>query len=114
MEEGGGLETHLGEFEQLVLLALLRVGDHAYGVAVRHEIEKRSGREVALGAIYKTLGRLESKGLVSSIVGEPTPERGGRRKKFYRVKPVGVVALNRSFRTLRLMSHGLGSHLKIL
>lgn len=103
---------YLGEFEQLVLLALLRLGENAYGVTVRLEIEKRTGREVALGAIYKTLGRLEEKGYVTSTVGEPTPERGGRRKKFYAVAPLGVKALNQSFTALRKMTRGLGREIE--
>lgn len=98
---------YLGEFEQLVLLALLRQGDNAYGVTVRAEIEKRTGREVALGAIYKTLARLEEKRYVRSTIGEPTPERGGRRKKFYQVEALGVKALNHSFTALKRMSHGI-------
>lgn len=105
-------ETHLGEFEQLVMLALVRLGENAYGVTVRAEIEKRAGREVALGAIYKTLARLEDKGLISSAVGDPTPERGGRRKKFYRVAAAGIRALNQSFAALRRMTRGLGKELE--
>ena len=70
----------LGDFEQLVLLALLRLGDDAYGVPIREEIQERAGRVVSLGSVYKTLERLEVKGYVSSFVGEPTNERGGRRK----------------------------------
>ena len=105
---------HLGEFEQLVLLALLRLGENAYGVTVRHEIEKRTGRDVALGAIYKTLARLEEKRYISSTIGDPTPERGGRRKKFYAVEPLGVKALNYSFTALKRMSHGLGKELEAL
>lgn len=98
---------YLGEFEQLVLLAVLRLGDNAYGVTVRQEIEKRAGRDVALGAIYKTLSRLEEKGYIGSTIGEPTAERGGRRKKFYTVEAAGVKALNHSFTALKRMSHGI-------
>ena len=105
---------HLGEFEQLVLLALMRLGPNAYGVTVKQEIEKRTGREVALGAIYKTLARLEEKKYVSSTVGDPTPERGGRRKKFYAVEALGVKALNHSFTALKKMTHGLGKTLEVL
>jgi PadR family transcriptional regulator PadR len=68
----------LGEFEQLVLLALLRLGDSPYAVPVREEICRRTGRAVSLGAVYKTLERLDGKGYVSSFSGDPTPERGGR------------------------------------
>lgn len=105
-------EGYLGEFEQLVMLALVRLGEEAYGVTVRAEIEKRAGREVALGAIYKSLARLEEKGFISSFVGDPTPERGGRRKKFYRVEARGSRALNQSFATLRRMTRGLGKALE--
>jgi DNA-binding PadR family transcriptional regulator len=97
----------LGEFEQLVLLALVRLGPEAYGVPVRREIEARTGRDVSLGAVYKTLERLERKGFVSSRVGEPTPERGGRRKKLYNLEPFGRRALEHSLRGLRRMTAGL-------
>ena len=80
----------IGEFEQLVLLALVRLGDKAYGVPITDEIQRRAQREVALGSVYKTLDRLEQKGLVASWLGAPTAERGGRRKKFYRLQPAGV------------------------
>ena len=69
---------HLGEFELLVLSALLRLGDDAYGVAIRAEIEERAGRNASIGAVYATLERLEKKGLIRSRMGEATPERGGR------------------------------------
>jgi DNA-binding PadR family transcriptional regulator len=103
----------LGEFEQLVLLALLRLGDQAYGVPIREEIEARTGREVSLGSVYKTLERLELKGLVASTIGEPTPERGGRRKKFYRLEARGSRALKQSLGALRRMTHGLAPELEI-
>jgi PadR family transcriptional regulator len=99
--------TPLGEFEQLVLLALLHVGDRAYGIPVRDEIARRAGRAVSLGSVYKTLERLEDKGLVASSIGDPTPERGGRRKKFYRVEPRGIRALRLSLAGLRAMTSGL-------
>jgi PadR family transcriptional regulator PadR len=98
---------NLGEFEQLVLLALLHLKDDAYGVTIRQEIEARTGREAGLGSVYKTLERLEGKGLVGSRVGEPTAERGGRRKKFYRVSPLGVRALRQSLRAIRAMARGV-------
>jgi PadR family transcriptional regulator PadR len=97
----------LGEFEQLVLLALLQLGPDAYGVAIRDEIEARTGRRVALGAVYTTLLRLERKRLVATRLGEPTPQRGGRRKKFYRPLAAGERELAASLRALRRMSHGL-------
>lgn len=77
------MEKKLGEFEQMVLLALLRLRENAYGSAVRVEIEKRTGREISIGALYTTLERLEKQGLVRSRIGEPTAERGGRRKKYF-------------------------------
>ena len=79
-----GLMTvrHLGEFEQLLLFALLRLDGDAYGVTIRQSIESRTRRSVPLGQVYTVLQRLESRGLVSSRVGDPTPERGGRRKRF--------------------------------
>jgi DNA-binding PadR family transcriptional regulator len=97
----------LGEFEQLVLLALVRLGTEAYGVAIRDEIEQRAGRDVALGAVYTTLLRLENKGLAASRLGDPTPERGGRRKKFYRPTAAGQRALRASLDALRGMTRGL-------
>ena len=98
---------HLGEFEQLVLLALLRLGGEGYGVTVRTELLDHAGRNVSLGTVYKTLLRLEAKGLVLAHVGEPTPARGGRRKKHYVVTARGRSALERSLAALRGMSRGL-------
>ena len=96
-----------GEFEQLVLLALMRVGSEAYGVAIRDEIERQTGRTVALGAVYTTLLRLENKRLVASRLGEPTPQRGGRRKKYYRPLATGRRELAASIEALRSMTRGL-------
>jgi PadR family transcriptional regulator, regulatory protein PadR len=81
---------HLGEFELLALLALLRLGENAYGVPIAREIEARTGREVGIGSVYAALERLERKGLVSSDIGEPTPERGGRAKRYFRVTNAGL------------------------
>jgi PadR family transcriptional regulator PadR len=97
----------LGEFEHIVVLALLRLADQAYGVTVRQEIEVRTGREVSIGAIYATLDRLETKGYVKSHLGDPTPERGGRSKRFFHVTAKGVAAVNRTHRALRSMTEGL-------
>lgn len=97
----------LGEFEQLVLLALLRLGDRAYGVSVHAEITERAARGVSVASVYKTLERLEDKGYVSSSVGDPTPERGGRRKKFFHIEPAGKRALAQSLRTLDRMTADL-------
>src|ERR1022692_2867828 len=97
----------LGEFEHCVVLALLRLEDRAYGVTVRQEIEFRTRREVSIGAVYATLDRLETKGYVKSHRGDPTPERGGRSKRFFRVTAMGVAAVNRTQRALRSMTEGL-------
>jgi len=101
------MPDHLGEFEQLVLLALLQLGRDAYGVSVRAELQQRGGRGVSLGTVYRTLLRLEAKGLVSAHEGEPTPERGGRRKKHYTVTAAGRRSLERSMTALRKLSQGL-------
>jgi|SRR5450631_290582 len=98
---------YLGEFEHIVVLALLRLADRAYGVTVRQEIEGRTNREVSVGAIYATLDRLEAKGYVKSRLGEPTPERGGRSKRFFHVTTKGVEAVNRTHRALHSMTEGL-------
>jgi PadR family transcriptional regulator, regulatory protein PadR len=97
----------LGEFEQLVLLAVLHCGGDAYGVPVWREIESRTGREVSLPAVYKTLVRLESKGCVASGVGAPTAERGGRSKRVYRVTGAGLRLLRASLVSLARMTEGL-------
>lgn len=97
----------LGEFEQLVLLAVLRLRKEAYGVPIRQEIEDCTGRSAAIGAVYATLDRLEEKGLVSSHLGEATAERGGRAKRFFRVTPGGATALRLSQRAVRQMMKGL-------
>jgi DNA-binding PadR family transcriptional regulator len=97
----------LGEFEQLVLLGALHVGDDAYGVPVWREIGARTGRDVSLAAVYKTLDRLEGKSLVRSHVGEPTAERGGRAKRVYRLTPAGLRALRASVAGVRRMAAGL-------
>jgi|ERR1044071_2137368 DNA-binding PadR family transcriptional regulator len=86
----------LGEFEKAVLLALMRLGDDAYGVTIREELATRLEREVSIGAVYTTLGRLEEKGFVSSILGSPTPERGGRAKRFFHIEADGAEALRNS------------------
>lgn len=88
-----GKGDFLGEFEQVVLLAVARLDGDGYGVTVRREIERRTGREVTVGSVYTTLARLEEKGLVASVEGEPTPRRGGRARKHFRIRPEGVRAL---------------------
>jgi PadR family transcriptional regulator PadR len=98
---------YLGEFEHIIVLALLRLEDRAYGVTVRQEIQVRTNREVSIGAVYATLDRLQGKGYVNSFLGDPTPERGGRSKRFFRVTAKGVVAVNRTQRALQRMTEGL-------
>ena len=98
---------YLGEFEQIVLLAILRLGDEAYGVPIRLEIERRTGRALTVGALYRTLDRLEDKGYVSSAFSDPTPERGGRSKRYFTVKPPGLQALRASREALAAMWEGL-------
>ena len=97
----------LGEFEQVVLLAILRLEDSAYGVSVRNEIAQCTGREPSPGALYTTLDRLEAKRLVSSRVGEPTPQRGGRAKRYYTVSAQGVAAVTRAQRSYQRLLEGL-------
>lgn len=102
----------LGEFEQLVMCAVLRLEDGAYGAAVRKELKDRADRDVSPGAIFTTLERLEARGLVVSRYGEPTAERGGRRKRFYRLNADGRRALARSLDTVRRMARGLEPRLE--
>jgi PadR family transcriptional regulator PadR len=90
----------VGGFELQVLLAVMRLGEHAYGVPIADTIEAASGREVAAGAIYITLDRLEEKGLVTSRLGESTPERGGRAKTYFVITGKGVRAVRQAQRTL--------------
>lgn len=97
----------MGEFEQLVLLALLRLDNDAYGMEVREEIEKRTGREVSYGAVYTTLDRLEQKGYVTHRMGKATPERGGRARKYFRALPKGQVALRDTRQALGVMWEGV-------
>ena len=101
----------LGEFEQIVLFAVLQLGEAAYGVTVREEIGRRTGRVVSAGAVYTTLERLEGRGLVASSWGDPTPERGGKRKRLYSIRPAGRAALSRSYRAVRAMARGAAARL---
>src|SRR4051794_5240528 len=87
----------LGDFEQLVLLGVLRLQEEGYGAAIRQEINARSGRDVSINAVYTTLDRLEQKGLLRSWTGEPSPQRGGRRRKHYALQPAGLSALRRAY-----------------
>jgi PadR family transcriptional regulator PadR len=97
---------HLGEFEQLVLLAILRLGTNAYGMMIRREIEERAGRPTSIGALYLTLERLEQKSFIQSDLGEATPERGGRAKRFFTVNPSGREMLDKSLVAVRRMAEG--------
>lgn len=96
-----------GEFELITLMAIAQLDDDAYGVTVRDVLEERTSRVVTLGAIYKTLGRLESKGLVDVTVAPPTGERGGRRKKLYRLTRAGSAAVRGTLSDLRRLAEGL-------
>ena len=97
----------LGDFEQVVLLAILRLTDQAYGVAIREEIRLRTDREPTPGALYTTLDRLENKGLITSRLGDPIPQRGGRAKRFFQVTGVGVDAVTRAQRSYQRLLEGL-------
>jgi PadR family transcriptional regulator, regulatory protein PadR len=97
----------LGEFEQMVLLAALRLRDQAYAVTIRKEIERRTGRSVSRGAVYITLDRLEKKGYLTSHLADSTAERGGRAKRYYQIKPVGEAALKDSRSAMSKMWEGL-------
>jgi DNA-binding PadR family transcriptional regulator len=97
----------LGSLEHLVLLAVARLGSDAYGMTVRREIEKRTGRNLSIGAIYATLERLHTKGYVSSSIGKPTAERGGRAKRHFQIEPEGERALATSHDAIRRMAAGL-------
>jgi DNA-binding PadR family transcriptional regulator len=97
----------LGEFEIYVLLAVSGLGQDAYGISIRQTIEDRTGRDVAIGAVYATLGRLEDKGLVAHLVSAPQPVQGGRSRKYFRLTPAGQRALDHSISMLSRMMAGL-------
>jgi DNA-binding PadR family transcriptional regulator len=97
----------LGDLEQMVLLGVLHLGDGAYAVPIREQLASRAGRQIARGALYTTLDRLESKGYLRSRLGDPTPERGGRSRRYYTVTPRGLAALRTSHEALRGLSRGL-------
>jgi DNA-binding PadR family transcriptional regulator len=105
---------HLGEFEQLILFALVRLDDSAHGAAIATEILRRTGRTVSAGAVYTALDRMESRGFVSSWIGEATETRGGRRRKYYRLLPQGAQVLYRSHGALRQMAAGVLTRLESL
>ncbi len=97
----------LGAFEEIVLLALIHLRDNAYGMTIRREIEDRSGRAVSIGAVYSTLDRLESKGLVSSTYSDGSEARRGRAKRYFELEPEGAKSLSRSSEILANMWRGL-------
>lgn len=105
-------KTSLGEFEKLVMLAVLHLGDDAYGATIIRELEERTGRATSAGAVYVALRRLEKKGLVTSRLGSPTPRRGGRPKRFFSVHADGVEALRRASEDWAAMAAGLEATLE--
>jgi DNA-binding PadR family transcriptional regulator len=98
---------YLGEFEHVVLLTLLRLGDGAHGTLIRKEIESVTGRSPAIGAVHATLERMERKRFVSSWIGEPTAERGGKAKRHFKLEGVGIDALKRAQNTLERLHVGV-------
>jgi PadR family transcriptional regulator PadR len=102
---------HLGRFEHFLLLAVMRLGEDAYGMTIRRELADHTGRDIAVGAIYTALARLERRGLVQSWLGEPTPERGGKAKRHYRVLATGKKALAKAEAVLTALSRAAGDHL---
>jgi DNA-binding PadR family transcriptional regulator len=103
----------LGAFEQAVMLAIVRLGDEAYGRAIRQEVQRRLERDVAVGAVHATLERLERKALITSSLGSGTPIRAGRPRRFYRLKPAGVRALNDARAAVNALWAGLKWPLKV-
>src|SRR5215469_3755393 len=97
----------LGSFELMVILVLIRLGDNAYGVPICEELEQRTGRDVAVGSVYAALERLEDKGFVTSELGEPTPERGGRAKKYFHVTARSLTEVRETQRPSVKLWHGL-------
>ena len=102
----------LGEFEKVVLLAILQLGGESYGAPILEEIEKRAGQSPSSGTLYVALCRLERRGLLTSSFGDPTPERGGRAKRFFKVEPEAIRLLQRSQELWSSMADGLGSVLE--
>ena len=102
-------DVYLGELEQIVLLAVLRLGDEAYAVPILEQIERQTGRKLARGALYTALDRLEAKGCLRSRMGEPRPERGGRARRYFSVTPSAVRALKESRLALMRLWRGLES-----
>jgi PadR family transcriptional regulator PadR len=101
----------VGEFEHFILLALVRLGNGAYGAAIRREIRDRTGRDASIGTVYMTLGRLEKKMMIVSYIGNPSPQRGGRRRRHYLIETAGQQALGRAYRAFTKMAEGLEGEL---
>ena len=97
----------LGEFEQIVILAILRLGEDGYGVTIREEISAKTGRDPSPGALYTTLARLEDKGLLKSRLGAPTADRGGLAKRFFEISASGIEAITRAQRAYKNLLHGV-------
>lgn len=104
----------LGEFEQKILFALIRLGSDIHGVAIRNHLEETDGRAISPGALYTALDRLEQRGFVTSRLGEPTPQRGGKRKRLYTLQPSGERAVVRLYESIRSMTQGIGTRLRAL
>jgi DNA-binding PadR family transcriptional regulator len=100
-------DAYLGEFEQIVLLAILRLGEDAYAIPIREEIRERTGRDVARGALYTALERLEAKRCLRSRMSAPLPERGGRSRRYFTVTPTGLAALRAARRSLLNLWQGV-------
>lgn len=100
-------ESYLGEFEHIVLLALLHLKDDAYGMTIRMDIDERIGRSVSIGAVYTTLERLDKKGFITSKMGEATPQRGGRAKRYFTITNAGKNKLKEVRKNLEIMWKGL-------
>lgn len=107
-----GTHDTLGTFEQVVLLAIVHLGPNAYGTTIRTEIEDRTGRVVAVGALYTALDRLERKGLVAFEMSDPTAARGGRAKRYVRLRPAGKAALRQAGDLMARMWHGVDANLR--
>ncbi|WP_422361091.1 PadR family transcriptional regulator [Reichenbachiella sp.] len=88
------MKGHIGEFEELVLLTIAVLGDEAYGVAILEDIQQRAGRKISIGALHSTITRLDEKGFITSYMGEPTQERGGRRKRYFQLTASAKQALS--------------------
>lgn len=103
----------LGDLERTLLLALLQCGGTAYGLEIQERIEKATHRRISPGALYTGLTRMQAKGYVSSWRGEPTAQRGGRRKRHFEIQPAGERALEQSLHELRMLSHGLEPRFRV-